>query len=86
MSRQIYHQIRMHLFINCTLLNFPSLSYFCVSEPPPPSSVYIHLTWQVATTATPESVTRSAMTERKNDSTTGTFPELLLIRGAGHAL
>lgn len=46
----------------------------------------VHLSRQVARTARPGSVTRSAMTEGKRGSTTGTFPELLPIRGAGHAL
>lgn len=44
------------------------------------------LSQQVARTPRSGSVTRSAMTEGKRDSTTGTFPGLLLIRGAGHAL
>lgn len=57
------------------------------SPPPPFPSVCIHLGRQVAaaTTATSESATRSATTDGKSDSTTGTFPGPLLIRGAGHA-
>lgn len=54
--------------------------------PPFHPSISLRLTRQVARTARPESVMRSAMTEGKRDSTTGTFPGLLLIRGAGHAL
>lgn len=63
-------------------------------SPVPPSllfpSVCIHLGRQVvvaaaATTATSESATRSATTDGKSDSTTGTFLGPLLIRGAGHA-
>lgn len=61
---------------------------FFFSSPLPPSlpSISSRLMRQVARTASPGSVTKSAMTEGKRDSTTGTFPGRLLIRGAAHAL
>lgn len=44
-------------------------------------SLPLSLRWQVVRMVRPESVTRSAMTGGKRDSTTGTSPELPLIRG-----
>lgn len=82
-SPSLFHR---RLLSRVSQLTSPSLSLL----PPPPSfpSVCIHLGRQVAaaaTTATSESATRSATTDGKSDSTTGTFPGPLLIRGAGHA-
>lgn len=65
------------------LINVP---FFSSPLPPSLPSISSRLMRQVARTARLGSVTKSAMTEGKRDSTTGTFPGRLLIRGAAHAL
>lgn len=65
---------------------FKMLFVFEALFPPSYLFIFTHFMWQVVRIARPESVTRSAMTDGETDSMTGTFPGLLPIKGAGHAL